>query len=120
MIATVVLQLTYRSLLSRGVNKKSDDNFYSSESALDDIETVLQNIAVNSINSVQSDSSGNTTFINAAQAALVNVTGASDVSSLDNTQISEYIFNQLDSDTKAILGSAVEAGGTTTYVYYYS
>jgi hypothetical protein len=117
MIATVVLQLTYRSLLSRGVNKKSDDNFYSSESALDDIETVLQNIAINSINSVQSDSSGNTTFINAAQAALVNVTGASDVSSLDNTQISEYIFNQLDSDTKAILGSAVEAGGTTTYVY---
>ncbi len=114
LVATVVLEITYTSLLSRKVNKYSNDNFYSSETALDDVETVLQNVAVYTMNQLKTESS--TEFIESAASTLL---ASSNATSLDDTDaISQYLFSQLTEETKAVLGKQTEAlDGTTTYEY---
>jgi hypothetical protein len=114
LVATVVLEITYTSLLSRKVNKYSNDNFYSSETALDDVETVLQNVAVYTMNQLKTESS--TEFIESAASTLLASSGATSLN--DTDAISQYLFSQLTDETKAVLGKQTEAlDGTTTYEY---
>lgn len=103
LVATVVLQLTYTALLSRKVNKASNSNFYSAESAVDSMETVLQSIAVYSTERLKLDTSKE--FIDVAADVLYTSAGTS--ASADpaaaNAAISEYIFRNIDESYQKIL-----------------
>ncbi len=110
LIATIVLEITYTSLMSRRVNKFANNNFYTSESALGDIETVLQNVATFTMQ--QMKSGGSTEFIDTATDTIVKSAGATSLS--DTDAISRYLFSQLDNDTKKMLGKLDSTGN---YVY---
>lgn len=111
LVSTVVLEITYTSLLSRKVNKVSNDTFYSAETTLDDVQTVLQDVAVFTMKQMNTNSS--LEFIDSAKTTLLASSGASSLN--DTEKISEYIFDQLTSDTKAVLGQQDAASGA--YVY---
>lgn len=115
LVATIVLELTYTSLMSRRVNKMANTNFYSAESAVDNLETILQSVAVYASKAMESDSSKQ--FVDAAADTLVNSAGATDLS--DTAAISEYLFDSLDDEYKKILGTeaGVDADGKPYYVY---
>lgn len=112
LIASTILEITYFSLLSRRISTKSTDNFYSAEVALEDMETVLQSVALYSVNQIRSNPTTN--FVDLATQTLNTSAGTTDISSTaGKAALSRYLFNSLDDDIKKILGT--ESGGT--YVY---
>lgn len=108
LVATIVLEITYTSLLSRKVYKTANDNLYSAESAIDDMEAVLQSIAVFSVNKNKSNPSES--FINIAEETLLTSSGASSIN--DTEKIADYIYSQLDDHYK----EAFKVSGSDDYV----
>ena len=118
LIATIVLQITYTSLLSRRVNSQASSNFYAAEGTLDDVQSVLQSIAVYSTNVLASNSSME--FVDVAHDVLYENAGADASLSVEeqNAKISEYLFNNLQDEYKQILGQKqTDETGATVYVY---
>lgn len=108
LVATIVLEITYTSLLSRKVYKTANNNMYSAESAIDDMEAVLQSIAVFSVDKNKANPSES--FINIAEDTLLTSSGASSIS--DTETIANYIYSQLDDHYK----EAFKVSGSSTYV----
>lgn len=112
LIATIVLQITYTSLLSRKVNTQASNNFYSAESAIDDVQTVLQSLAVYSASQMSSGDE----FVDTVVSALLTASGATSIA--DTSLISQYLYNNLDDDLKIIFGKEItDASGNKVYVY---
>ncbi|MGN0164976.1 MAG: hypothetical protein ACI39R_02235 [Lachnospiraceae bacterium] len=106
LVATIVLEITYTSLLSRKVYKTSNDNMYTAESAVDDMESVLQSIAVYAVK--RNNANPTESFINIAEDVLLEASGASDLS--EHEKIADYIYSQLDSQYKEIFRDKDDAG----------
>lgn len=112
LVATIVLQITYTSLLSRKVNTQASNNFYSAESAIDDVQTVLQSIAVYSTKQMNSGDE----FVDTVVDSLLTASGATAIS--DTNTISQYLYSNLDDDLKKVFGTkTVDASGNTIYTY---
>ena len=92
LVATIVLEITYTSLLSRKVYRTSNDTMYSAEAAVDDMETVLQSIAVYSIKENKTDPSRH--FVDVVEETLKKASGATALT--DTATVSDYIYNNLD------------------------
>lgn len=92
LIATIVLEITYTSLLSRRVYTASNNTMYSAETAVDDMETVLQSIAVYSIK--QNQSNPNESFVDIVESSLLAAAGTSSLT--DTASIANYMYNNLD------------------------
>ena len=121
LVATIVLQLTYTSLLSRKVGRASSSNFYATETAVDNLETVLQSIAAYTTEKMGDVSDAE--FIDLAESTLYASAGI-DVSASEvekNNAVSQYLFGELDEEYQQYLAKKDADGeyvldGTGGYV----
>lgn len=111
LVATIVLEMTYTSLLSRKVYTKANDNLYSAEAAVDDMESVLQSIAVYSVKQNQLNTSES--FIDIAEQSLLSASGASNLD--DHDSLADYIYSQLDDEYKKSFGTVSGEAGSEVY-----
>jgi len=104
-LATVVLELTYNSLLSRRVNSRSNKNFYEAEFAVNNVETTLQAVSAYAASMATTDSSK--TFSQHAAEAILKSSSLSSTditASANYSAIADYFFSQMDEDVKKVLG----------------
>ena len=118
LMATLIVELAYTSLLSRRVNTKSTKNFYAAQSALDDMSTVLQSIAVYSAKELENSSSDS--FVEVAEETLKKAAGISTafggkMSDADSLKMSKFFFDNLTPEVKKVLGSDPDGDGVYTY-----
>lgn len=114
LVATIVLEITYTSLLSRKVYKVANNTKYTAESTVDDMESVIQNIAYYA---VEKKGGGDQTFISLAKEVLMENAGVTSFSTQDDyDKLADYIFSNLDEKNRKMLGvKNVGAGNVVTY-----
>lgn len=117
LMATLIVEMSYNALLSRKVNTRSTKNFYAAQSAIDDMSTVLQSIAVYSAKEL--DDSNSDSFLDMAEETLKNTTGISSsfggkFSKDDSDKLSKFFFYNLTPEVKKVLGTD---NGTGEYVW---
>ncbi len=122
LMATLIVELAYTSLLSRRVNTKSTKNFYAAQSALDDMSTVLQSIAVYSAKELENSSSKTDGFIDVAERTLKSAANLSDsyitdrvMKAEDAAKLSKFFFDNLTPEVKAVLGTDTNGDGVYEY-----
>lgn len=107
LIATVVLEITYTSLLSRKVYKAANNTKYTAESTVDDMESVIQNIAYYAVE--KKAGASNDTFITVAKNLLMQECGVSAFETQDDyDKLADYIFKNLDTRNQKTLGQAIK------------
>ena len=121
LIASIALEITYNGLLSRKVNQASEENFYSSEAVVDDIQTVLQGVSAYAADEFSKDvvsgtymSNAKTAVVTAAKALQTQKGGSTSFDIMDaavgrfnaaniTTAMSDYLFENLDEPTKQLV-----------------
>ena len=106
LLATVVLEVTYNSLLARRSGKNSNVNFYEAEVAVSNVENTLQSISAYSANQTATASEKN--FVEIAETILLQSANITDNTKVDNAdnygKIADYLFSQMDLETRKVLG----------------
>ena len=128
LMATLIVELAYTSLLSRRVNTNSTKNFYAAQSALDDMSNVLQSIAIYSAKKYDDSTDFSSDFLsitaNAIQNAATQANGGTSVTIGYNGQIkdlnvskaiSKFFFNNLDPQVQKVLGTDTNGDGVYEY-----
>ena len=114
LMATVIVEITYSSMLSRRINTRADNNFYSAESAVDDLEAVVQSLAVQAVLDLETPAYSSLSFVDAAESRVITAAKGSgytitstkfvNFSESEFESLSKYMFDQLDYDIKKVLG----------------
>ncbi len=136
LMATVIVEITYSSMLSRRINTRADNNFYSAESAVDDLEAVVQSLAVQAVLDLETPAYSSLSFVDAAESRVITAAKGSgytitstkfvNFSEAEFESLSKYMFDQLDYDIKKVLGKpklnddgsvATDAEGHIIYEY---
>ncbi|MGN0164974.1 MAG: pilus assembly PilX N-terminal domain-containing protein [Lachnospiraceae bacterium] len=110
LVATIVIEMTYNALLSRRVYNSANDNMYSAETAVDEMESVLQSVAVYSVK--RNNLNPSESFIDIAEDTLLKSAGASSL--LEYDKIADYFYSQLSDYYKKCFGSKKEGSDEYT------
>ena len=110
LIASVVLEITYSSLQSRKVYKAATETNYVAEGAVDDMESVVQNLAYYAVSKNSADVSK--TFITVAAQTLATASGASTSFNTadDYNKVADYIYSNMTEDYKKMFGAKDDSG----------